>query len=333
MRLGTILLWGDLAVFRDQLALAEELGYEVIGIGDSPSAWHELYVSLTVAALHTRSALLTPMVTAPFLRHPFAAASAMSSLHELTGGRVALTIGSGGSALRSIGRPRAASPAELGGYVRALRALLEGGVAEVDGFTTAQLTRARPLPVQISADSPKGLRLAGELADTVVMSVGLNLDLVDRKITQVRAAAEAAGRDPDSVDVWGMSFVSVRGSRAEANADISAFLASTAGMGLKAPHMRALIPPDLLPAVKEIEVRYDPRQHVVVGGSNARLVEELGLTEFVTGLNSITGDEQQVATHLRELERRGVSCVLAALPGNADPDGTLRRFAAAGRAT
>jgi alkanesulfonate monooxygenase SsuD/methylene tetrahydromethanopterin reductase-like flavin-dependent oxidoreductase (luciferase family) len=240
-----------------------------------------------------------------------------------------LTIGSGGSAVRSVGRPKAARQDEMRAYVTAVRQLLDGGVAQVDGFATAPLMRARRMPLYVSADGPKGLRLAGELADGVVMSLGLNLDLVDKKLATVRAAALAAGLDPNGVDVWGLSFTSVRSTRAEANADITAFLASTAGMGLKAPHMRAIIPPELLPAVEEIERRYDPTEHVVVGGKNARLLEELGLVDFMVGLNSITGNADEVATHLKELEARGVSCVLAPLPGSADPEGTLTRFSAA----
>ena len=140
------------------------------------------------------------------------------------------------------------------------------------------------------------------------------------------------GRDPADIEVWGMSFVSVRDSRDEANADITAFLASTAGMGLKAPHMRALIPADLLPAVEEMERRYDATQHVVVGGANAKLLEELGLVDFMVGLTAITGTPAEVETHVDQLEARGISCVLAALPGHSDPHGTLARLSEAVRA-
>jgi alkanesulfonate monooxygenase SsuD/methylene tetrahydromethanopterin reductase-like flavin-dependent oxidoreductase (luciferase family) len=331
MRLGTILLWGDdLAGFQRRLRLAEELGYGVIGVGDSPAAWHDMYVSLAVAAQETRSATLATMVTTPFLRHPSVTASGMSALHELTGGRVVLAIGSGGSALRTVGRTAAAPQAEMRAYVTAVRDLLGGGTPVVDGRTTSRLARARSLPVYVSADGPKGLALAGEIADGVVIGVGLSIETVERKIAAVRAAAERAGRNPDAIDVWGMSFASVRDDRAEADADITAFLASTAGMGLKAPHMREIIPPGLLGAVEEIERRYDPAEHVVVGGKNARLLEELGLVDFMVGLKGLTGDGVEVAGHLRRLEAAGVSCVLAALPGHADPDGTLRRLSEAG---
>jgi 5,10-methylenetetrahydromethanopterin reductase len=332
MKLGTILLWGeDVEEFRRQVALAESLGYDVIGVGDSPAAWNELYVSLTVAALASRSAVVTPMVTTPFLRSPTATAAAISSLHRLTDGRAMVTIGSGGSALRAVGRDRAATGAELREYVTAVRALLDGDEAEAEGRRALRLTMARRARLFVSADGPRALELAGELADGVVVSVGLDLDRVAGKVAAVRAGAERAGRDPDLVEVWGLSFASVRPTREQALGDVSAFLASTAGMGLKAPHMRAAIPPDLLPAVEEIERRYDATQHVVVGGTNARLLEELGLADFIAGLNSVVGTPEQVTTHLHALTERGISRVLVALPGNADPDGTLQRLAAAAR--
>jgi 5,10-methylenetetrahydromethanopterin reductase len=330
VRLGTILLWGeDVEEFRRQVTLAESLGYDVIGVGDSPAAWNELYVSLTVAALASSSAIVTPMVTTPFLRSPTATAAAISSLHRLTDGRAMVTIGSGGSALRAVGRDRPATGAELRTYVTAVRALLDGESTDVDGRQALPLALAQRTPLFMSADGPRSLELAGELADGVVVSVGLDLDRVAGKVASVRAGAERAGRDPEAVEVWGLSFASVRPTREQALGDVSAFLASTAGMGLKAPHMRTAIPTELLPAVQEIEQRYDATQHVVVGGANALLLEQLGLADFVAGLNSVVGTPEQVTAHLSALAERGVSRVLVALPGNADPDGTLHRLAAA----
>jgi 5,10-methylenetetrahydromethanopterin reductase len=331
MRLGTILLWGgEVSQFRRQVRLAEDLGYDVIGVGDSPAGWNELYVSLTVAAVESTRAVLAPMVTTPGLRHPSVTAGAMSSLHQLTGGRVLLTIGSGGSAMGSIGR-KAAGQGEMRQYVEAVRALLTGGPAQIDGRTAAALKHARPLSIYMSADGPKSLRLAGEIADGVVIGLGLSLDVVEAKIATVRQSAEAAGRDSDAIDFWGLAFTSVRDDKAQADRDITAFLASVGGMGLKAPHMRALIPTDLLPAVKELEERYDPRQHVVVGGAGAQLVERLGLVDFLIGLRGVTGTPEQVRDYAGEIEKLGVSHLLAALPGTADPDGTLTRLADAVR--
>lgn len=329
MELGTIVLWGDdLSRFREQVRLAERLGYSAIGVGDSPAGWHELYVSLTVAAAETRRALLTTMVTTPGLRHPVVTAGAASALYELTGGRVVLAIGSGGSALGSVGR-KATGQRELRQYVESCRALLRGEPAEVDGHTAVPLRRARPVPVYMSADGPKALRLAGEVADGVVIGLGMSLDVVAGKVETIRQAARAAGRDPEAIDIWGLSFTSVRDSQEEANWDITAFLASVGGMGLKAPHMRALIPADLMGAVLELERRYDPRQHVVVGGAGARMVEELGLVDFLVGLRGVTGTPAQFRDFAEQAGKLGVKRLMVPLPGVADPEGTLTRVAGA----
>jgi len=61
MKLGICSLWGpDLAAFRAEVRLASDLGYELITVGDSPAGWHDLHVSLTIAALEAPNAMLAP---------------------------------------------------------------------------------------------------------------------------------------------------------------------------------------------------------------------------------------------------------------------------------
>ena len=300
----------------------------MIGVGDTPARAYELYVSLTVAAYETRHATLTTMVTTPFFRHPAATATAVSTVHELTGGRAMLAVGNGGSVRRVVGRSPVAAPHELRDYVVALRAILNRGSAHVDGYDTEPLSRVRPLPLFVAADYPASLRLAGEFADGVVTTVGMSTERVERKVSLVREAAEKAGRDPQAIDVWGFSFISVKAGRAEANAEIAAALASDVALRLKSPHIRTTIPADLLPAVQEMERRYDVWDHTV-GGKNARLIEELGLVELALEMTGVTGDVPEVAHHLKRLESVGVSGVFAALPPLADPMGTLRLLKAA----
>ncbi|MGC5021020.1 LLM class flavin-dependent oxidoreductase [Micromonospora sp. DT47] len=318
----------DLATFRHAVRLADELGYDIVGVGDSPARAYEMYVSLTVAAHETRSATLTPMVTTPFFRHPAATATAVSTLHDLTGGRAMLALGNGGSVRRIVGRSPVATPHELRDYLIAVQAILKGESAHVDGFDTEPLTRTRQVPVFVAADYPTTLRLAGELADGVVTTVGMSIERVARKVAVVREAAEKAGRDPAAVQVWGFSFISVRATRAEANAEIGAALASDVALRLKSPHMRRQVPADLLPAVEEMERRYDVWDHTV-GGKNAQLLEELGLVDLALGMTGITGSVPEVAAHLPLLEEAGLTGVFAALPPLADPLGTLRGLRAA----
>jgi 5,10-methylenetetrahydromethanopterin reductase len=338
VKVGAIIEWlDDISAFRSLVRLSDELGYDVIGVGDTPARAYEMYVSLTVAEQESRNAILAPIVTAPFLRHPVITATAISTLYELAGGRVMLAIGSGGSAGHVLGRRYGATHQELRDYVIAVQQILAGSSSTVDGRTTERLGRVHALPVFVAADFPESLRLAGEIADGVITTVGMSLEHVEEKIAMVRTSAEKAGRDPGAIEIWGFSYVSVRDSLAEAKAEIGTALASDVSVRMKAPYMRAKIPAELLDAVKEMERQFEFQDHEfldrTVRGKLARLLEGLGLVDFAVGLSGVTGDVAEVADYLKRLESAGVSCLFAALPVLSDPAGTLRGLSqAAGRA-
>lgn len=338
VKVGAIIEWlDDISEFRSLVRLSDELGYDVIGVGDTPARAYEMYVSLTVAEQESRNAILAPMVTAPLLRHPVITATAISTLHELAGGRVMLAIGSGGSAGHVLGRRYGATQKELRDYVIAVRQILNGGTSTVDGRTTERLGRVRAMPVFVAADFPESLRLAGEVGDGVITTVGMSLEHVEEKVAMVRAAAEKAGRDPDAIEVWGFSYVSVRDSAAEAKAEIGTALASDVSVRLKAPYMRAKVPAHLLDSVKEMERRFEFQDQEfldrTVRGKLAAQLDELGLVDFAVGLSGVTGNVREVADYMKDLESIGVSCLFAALPVLSDPAGTLRGLSkAAGRA-
>jgi 5,10-methylenetetrahydromethanopterin reductase len=332
VRLGAIANWGsDLEGFREQARLAEELGYEVFGVGDTPAAWQDMIVSLAVAAAETKTMTLATTVTTPFLRHPLALARGMLSIADLVDDRVVIGFGAGGSGPASVGR-KTGTLKEVRDYVVALRALLNGESATWEGFETARLVNARPLKIFIGADGPKQQQAAAEIADGVMINVGMSTEVVRKRIEHIRESAAAAGRDPDEIEIWGYTYASVRDSRDDAIADISAFLAVMGSIWMKRPYARALAPPELVDKLDEMRRNYDPREHVVVGGRMATVVQELGLTDFLAGLCAVAGTPDEVRDGIRALEDLGVSCVLAALPGQVDPAGTLRRFAEAASA-
>ncbi|MBA4207846.1 MAG: hypothetical protein C0457_22925 [Polymorphum sp.] len=58
-------------------------------------------------------------------------------------------------------------------------------------------------------------------------------------------------------------------------------------------------------------------------------MDEMGLTDFLQDFDTIGGPENQVADVLKRLEAMGALTVIAALPGHADPQTTIRSLAAA----
>lgn len=329
MKLGICSMWGDrLDGFREEVRLAADLGFELISVGDSPAGWHELYVSLTLAALDAPKATLTPLVTSPFMRHPLVTASALSTIDDLSGGRVALGLATGGSTVMAIGRPPA-TQREIRAELAVLRDLFAGRPTQMNGAQITPLRFARPIPIYYSAFGPKALALAGEQADGVILFAGdQHLEVLEGKIAAVRDAATRAGRDADLVDIWVTSFLSVRQDRAQAIDDLKAFIAVNA-MALRTPEALAMLPANVRPLIEAFQTRYDPTEHVVVGGKNVKLMDEMGITEFLQDFDTITGPEAHVTDVMRKMEAMGVSTLIAALPGHADPLVTIRGLAAA----
>lgn len=329
MKLGICSLWGpDLDSFRAEVRLASDLGYDLITIGDSPAGWHELYVSLTLAAIDAPMAQLAPLVTSPFMRHPLVSANALCSVDDLSGGRVALGLATGGSTVLAIGR-MPATQQEIRAEIQAYKALFAGEPIEWEGRPVKPLRFPRSIPIYYSAFGPKAVQLAGEQADGAILFAGeQHLDGLEQRIGALRAAAAAAGRDPASIDIWVVSYTSIRPTREDAYDDLGAFIAVNA-MAFRTPETLAQVPTQFRGKVLEFQSRYDPTEHVVVGGKNVKLMEEMGLREYLSEFDTLAGPVENATNMLRKLEALGVSTFIAALPGHANPPETIRGLAAA----
>ncbi len=88
---------------------AEEAGAEWLGVPDA-FWWRDTWLLLAEAARVTRRIRLGPLVTNPYLRHPFVTVSALASLQDLAGPRVFAGLGAGGSEVRLAARILAATP-------------------------------------------------------------------------------------------------------------------------------------------------------------------------------------------------------------------------------
>jgi 5,10-methylenetetrahydromethanopterin reductase len=328
MKLGICSMWGpSFDAFRAEVRAARDNALDVITVGDSPAGWHELYISLTVAAMDAPNITLAPLVTSPYMRHPIVTADALATLYDINGGKVALGIGTGGSTVKAVGQkkaPQALAREEM----LAIKALLRGESATFGGRPVSAMRFPRPIPVYYSAFGPKAMALAGEVADGVILFAGdRELDKLAASIEAVRTAARNNGRRPEDIDIWVTSYLSIRDSRAAAIRDLSAFIVCNALAYFRTPEQIAAAPKDLQPKLLELQRRYDVTEHVVVGGRNAKLLEEVGLTDFLSNISTTAGSPAEVAATIRAARDLGASTFLAALPGNADPVGTIERLA------
>ncbi|MBM3505731.1 MAG: LLM class flavin-dependent oxidoreductase [Alphaproteobacteria bacterium] len=182
----------------------DEIGLDVVGAADSQNLMREIYVCLTAVALSTKRARIMSYATNPVTRHPSVTAGAFVAMNELAPGRLMMGIGTGDSALWSMGR-KPAKLALLRSYIETVKALCAGDYVTWDG------NRFKPawahfepfdLPVYVMCSGPKILRMAAEVADGAVIHMGFAPEDIAHARSIVEEGRRAAGKDPKTFDIW-----------------------------------------------------------------------------------------------------------------------------------
>ena len=200
---------------------AEELGFHTGWLYDhlawrGHTPWDDAYPSLAAAAALTSTMRLGMLVTSPNFRHPVPTASAIKTIDRISGGRLTIGIGAGGSAHTSDGdvldvewtpRQRADRLAE---WVSQLDALLTESPVSVRGehwsardVTIAPgLVQQRP-PFFIAAEGPRGMRLAAALGQGWIGNPDSpdlpGFDLLTTQLAKLEAICAQHGRDYPSM--------------------------------------------------------------------------------------------------------------------------------------
>lgn len=208
--LGCYGLAGHSASPRDlleEVARAEALGIGSLFLSERFNVKDAAALAGAAAAVSERIGIATA-ATNHNTRHPLVTATMATTLHRLSGGRYALGLGRGFDLLFDVmGLPRVTS-AQLEDVVGLYRALWRGkGVAHNGPAGTYPYLSLDPsfdedIPILLVAIGDATLRLAGRMADGVVLHTFLTDETLARSVATVRRAAEDAGRDPASVRIW-----------------------------------------------------------------------------------------------------------------------------------
>lgn len=184
---------------------AEDVGYSAVWIGDSQNQWREAMTLMGAIAVATKQVVIGTGVTNPLTRHPAVSASMWATLQELSGGRAVAGIGTGFTALETIGL-RAVTLGRLRSAVADLRSLLAGN-SVVESATGARFSidyladRPVTVPVYLAASGPKALATAGRVADGVILLTGTAPEFVAEALSHVRRGAAEVGRTLADIDV------------------------------------------------------------------------------------------------------------------------------------
>ncbi len=194
---------------------------------DPPTFFEPLLAMAFAAARTTRLRLATGVLVLP-LRHPVALAKQAATFDHFSGGRLILGVG--------VGAYREEFAAMYGGgaglvrgdmvteHLEALRLLLTERRATYKGkyyhFTDVESypkPLQNPLPLWVAGNGEAGVKRAGRFGTGWLPAI-LSVEEIAHRVTGLRRAADAAGRDPSALEVAPQFAVAIGETAREAEA-------------------------------------------------------------------------------------------------------------------
>jgi 5,10-methylenetetrahydromethanopterin reductase len=213
------------------VAAAEAAGFDVAWLPDSQFLWRDAWVSLALGATQTERIALGPCVTNLQTRHPSVTAAATVTLEELAPGRTILGVGTGDSSLKPLGLEPTRLAAMREG-IEQIRRLTAGETVAYDGREMRlHTTLESPPPIYMAANGPRGLALAGEIADGVITVAGIAPELIQRLRQLVAEGARRAGRSVDDIDLCVGTFCHITDDDREAARIVKPYVVALAQVG------------------------------------------------------------------------------------------------------
>src|SRR5580765_4240943 len=255
MRVG-FFFWPYTPEYTARMArLGEELGFDLVGIADTPGNALDPWVAMTIAAAATSRVRLATCVTNLVTRHPAITASAAASVDATAEGRTILGIGAGHSGVTNVGGARS-SAADLREGIAFLRTALSGAPAAWRGAATHLPWIRCAVPVYAAASGPAALRAVGTAADGAFVNYGLGAAEVRRARALIAEGAASAGRPAHAVDLWSIACLDVAERRDEALDKLGNILGFVAAYILGPDPEGRGVPAALVPAVRELRATY-----------------------------------------------------------------------------
>ena len=202
---------------------AERNGFEY-GVM-SESAGRDAMVILTNAAVQTRTLKLGTNIVPIYVRSPMQMAASAVTLSEISGGRFRI-LGLGTSYRKRVepwfGISFERSAARAKEYIEVVRALLAGGTVNYSGeFYKIKdypplTAKPQPVPIYLGVTGPIMRRLAGQVADGVILNSLSTPQFVRESLELIEQGASAAGRRLSDIEIGASIVFSAAENRQEA---------------------------------------------------------------------------------------------------------------------
>lgn len=186
--------------------MVEALGFDRL--------WHsnekfgrDMVASMTLTATQTKTIHVGAAIADPYSVHPALTATAMATVDEISGGRGVVAIGAGGSGFPAMGLARRKPATAIREAIQIMRAMWRGErvtlKGEVVSVSEGRLGfQARPdIAVFVASRGPRVLRMAGEIADGVMIATLATPEGVRAARNFVTEGAAKAGRSASDIEI------------------------------------------------------------------------------------------------------------------------------------
>ena len=290
---------------------AEELGFEAIFFADSQMNNVDPFQAMALCAVNTKQIRLGTAVTNMVYRDLSIIANSFATLNEISEGRAIVGMGTGDGPVYSLGRT-ATKLVDFEKGLRVIRDLLHdrgldvpAGKERAGGNVTLKAGK-RPVPLYISAEGPKTLRVAGRTCDGIILGTGFDSDVLEWAEARVAEGAKEEGRAPAEIDIMPAGMIVVDNDGDLARKRVRSRMANRAHHNFR--FTMETVPEKEVAGVQKFMDGFDISKPI-----EERVDPEL-ITDYLLERFTIAGTPQECIAKVKRLEAEGIRRILLTPP-------------------
>jgi 5,10-methylenetetrahydromethanopterin reductase len=290
---------------------AEELGFEAVFFADSQMNNVDPYQAMAACALNTNKIRFGTAVTNMVYRDPTITANSFATLNEISEGRAIVGMGTGDGPVYSLGRS-ATKLTDFEKGLRLIRDLLHDRGIDVpkskerDGGNVRLKAGKRPVPIYISAEGPKTLRVAGRTCDGVILGTGFDQQVTEWARRQIGEGAKEEGRKLEDIDVMPAGMIVVDDDGDLARKRVRSRMANRAHHNFR--FTMETVPEGEAAGVKRFMDNFDISKPI------EERVDPDFVTDYLLQRFTIAGTPAECIARVKRLEADGVQRILLTPP-------------------
>jgi len=290
---------------------AEQLGFEAIFFADSHMNNVDPYQAMALCAMKTNKIRFGTAVTNMVYRDPSITANSFATLNEISEGRAIIGLGTGDGPVYSLGRT-ATKLAEFERGLRTMRDLLHDRGIDVPqsqeraGGNVKLKAGKRPVPIYISAEGPKTLRVAGRTCDGVILGTGFDKSVTEWARQRIAEGTKDAGRKLDEIDIMPAGMIVVDENGDLARRRVRSRMANRAHHNFR--FTMETVPEGEAAGVKLFMDNFDISKPI------EERIDPSFVTDYLLERFTIAGTPQECIAKVKRLEAEGVKRILLTPP-------------------